>query len=95
LTRRADIKIWNKCKKRLKIESKRVFKAENLIEGKWFSFLFFSKGDQPNLPKNRTNNVFNKMVQSYRVFILGREFYTEKSIWKNGSPGGCSTKIRK
>jgi hypothetical protein len=35
-------------KKTLKIKSKCVSKAENLIVDKWF---FFFKGDQINLPK--------------------------------------------
>jgi hypothetical protein len=51
--------------------------AENFIEDKWL-FVFFSKGDQLHLLKNGTNNVFQKMVQSYRVFIHGWIFYTEK-----------------
>jgi hypothetical protein len=40
-------------------------------------FNFFSEGSPNRSYKNGTDNVFNKMVQSYRVFMNGRKFYTE------------------
>jgi hypothetical protein len=43
-----------------------------------FFFVFF-EGWPTISSKNDTNNVFNKMVQSHRVFIHGRKFYVEKS----------------
>jgi hypothetical protein len=75
VTRRVAIKNGTNAKKRLKIESKRVLKAENFSGWPTRSF------------KNKTNNVFNKMVQSYMVIMYGRKFYIEL-------PGGWSRKSR-
>jgi hypothetical protein len=78
---RVHITLFFQCrtdaKKRLKIDDKRVLKAENIIEGKRFCFGFLC------LPKNRTNNVSNKIVRSYRVFMYIVKFYFENYVWKN------------
>jgi hypothetical protein len=91
LKKKLAIKKWDKCKKRLKIESKRVSKAENFIEGKQFF-----EGWPTRSSKKGSNIVFNKIVQPYRVFMYERKFYTEKSnLKKLGYQAGGLQKIAK
>jgi hypothetical protein len=73
-------------KKRSKTVSKRV---------SIFFLFFLSKGDQLDLPKMGQIMFLIRWCYLTGFSCMGESFILRNQIWKNGLPGGWSTKKRK
>jgi hypothetical protein len=75
------------AKKRLKIESKCVWKTENFFEGNDFILFIFSKGDQ-HLPKMGQTRFLIRWCKLIGLSCVGESFILRNQIWKNGLSSG-------
>jgi hypothetical protein len=79
------------AKKRLKIESKCVWKTENFFEVMILLFIF-SKGDQLHLPKMGQTRFLIRWCKLIGFSCVGESFILRNEIWKNEIPGGSTKK---